>query len=464
MSITRCNGKHDVEGYDYNGSSSEAATAAHVATCHETTYEGAVLRLRERNGYDDSDFLADVWDAETGKVRTVQYATTRGWTYHNGASIDATHDVIEKAVAHTAAVRFADAQERHNSTPRKGYTARATVKGESVEGVITWVGEKREYSQWAARYATPVARYGIKVEGRRGLVFANADDEGFVFDVPPVSEADMSEWRASCEHSARSEFSQALALADKRDPQPELLAPGTVVDAVEADGDGWRLYAVSEPFCEEAWARRVAEAVVDQGAAGYVITGVRVDGGEVPAREVSVFRVLQRVVLWADGDGSRIMHDGAGAVRLVSAAGGVLVLRPVRPEEAPSAPQEDAEEPGAAQEAQEAPEGAETAVGAQQGAEGDPVWVARRDEALGVLLGLLDGGAGRYRRTVLLADGSEGMSDTMPTAVARVYLAEEVADGGQVGRRGLSGGVLLVRANGARLVLVPERGVVPLGG
>ncbi|MFD8648692.1 single stranded DNA-binding domain-containing protein [Streptomyces mirabilis] len=458
MSITRCNGKNDVEGYDYNGSSSEELFAAHVAACHERTYEGAVLRLRERNGYDDSDFLADVWDAEAGRVRTVQYATTRGWTYHNGASIDATREVIELAVAWETEVRFADWQQKHAETARKGYTARAVEKdGTAVEGVIAWIGEKRQYSAWAARYADPVARYGIKVEGRQGLVFANADDEGFEFDAEPVSAEDMIEWRAQCEANVRAEFRQAQALADQREPLPAAPAPGTIVDAQEADADGWRLYAVGESFAEYEWTTAVALAVVTEEAADYVITGARADGSIMGEREGTSYRARGIVARWAENDETMIMHDGAGAVRMVREDGAWLELRPVRPEEAAGAPQEDGE-------TREAHKGAETAVEGTQGTEGDPAWVARRDEALGALLGLLDGGAGRYRRTVLGKDGADGLSDTMPTSVVRAYLAEEVADGGEVGRRGMSGGLLLVRANGARLEFRPERGVALLAG
>jgi hypothetical protein len=61
------------------------------------TYKGAVLATYERNGYDDSDFYAIVWDAEEKKIKHVEYATTRGWTYNNGASVDATEEVIEEA-------------------------------------------------------------------------------------------------------------------------------------------------------------------------------------------------------------------------------------------------------------------------------------------------------------------------------------------------------------------------------
>jgi hypothetical protein len=51
------------------------------------------------------------------------------------------------------------------------------------------------------------------------------------------------------------------------------------------------------------------------------------------------------------------------------------------------------------------------------------------------------------------------MSDTMPTAVARTYLAEELADGGEVSKPGMGLRLVLVRENGARLELEPVRGV-----
>lgn len=66
---------------------------------HVIEYEGAVLSRREHNGYDDSDFYATVYDAEADEVRSVMYATTRGWTYHNSATVDADEATIEAAVA-----------------------------------------------------------------------------------------------------------------------------------------------------------------------------------------------------------------------------------------------------------------------------------------------------------------------------------------------------------------------------
>lgn len=64
------------------------------------TYEGKVLSLREKNGYDDSDFYALVWDSEKNKPVEIMYATTRAWCYYDKAVVDATEDVVEKYNAH----------------------------------------------------------------------------------------------------------------------------------------------------------------------------------------------------------------------------------------------------------------------------------------------------------------------------------------------------------------------------
>ena len=44
-----------------------------------------------------SDFYAVVWTGE--RLTSVEYATTRGWTYANGATIDATDEVKAAAAA-----------------------------------------------------------------------------------------------------------------------------------------------------------------------------------------------------------------------------------------------------------------------------------------------------------------------------------------------------------------------------
>lgn len=53
---------------------------------------GRVVNLREMNGSYDSDFYAE-YMTEDGTFREFEYASTRGWTYANGATIDATPEV-----------------------------------------------------------------------------------------------------------------------------------------------------------------------------------------------------------------------------------------------------------------------------------------------------------------------------------------------------------------------------------
>lgn len=62
-------------------------------------YQNAVLETYERNGYDDSDFFAIVWDAAENCTKSIEYATTRfgggGW-----ADVDATPEVRALADQH----------------------------------------------------------------------------------------------------------------------------------------------------------------------------------------------------------------------------------------------------------------------------------------------------------------------------------------------------------------------------
>jgi hypothetical protein len=424
-----------------------------------TEYVGAVLGTREQNLYHDSYFHAIVWDEEHQEIRSVEYGATAYYS-NTGVTVDATREVIGKAVAHRAAGYLADWEAKHGATVRKGMAATVTVRGEgTLTGVVGWVGESKARTAWEARYGTPTPRYGIRVEGRAKMIFRDHGAKTLAVTVPGWTDEDRAAMIERAEDRARHDFREALRLADEREPLPAAPAPGDVVDSQEEDETGMRLYAVGESFCEDGWAQQVAAAVVDESAAEYSVMGHRADGSKMAAREVTVFRALGMVARWVENDGARVCHDGRGVVRIVREDGARLMLAPVRPVEAAQGPQEDAERPGAAVETQEAPKSAETAVEGVQGTEGDPVWVARRDEALVALRGLMDGGAGRYRRTVLTASGGRGMSDTMPTAVARTYLAEELADGGEVSKPGMGLRLVLVRENGARLELEPVRGV-----
>ena len=73
------------------------------------THVGLVVNLYERNGYSDSDFFAVVINPETLETKDICYATTRGWTYNNGASIDAPAELIQRWQDKKDAARIAAA-------------------------------------------------------------------------------------------------------------------------------------------------------------------------------------------------------------------------------------------------------------------------------------------------------------------------------------------------------------------
>jgi hypothetical protein len=328
-------------------------------------YVGAVLRLDEQNLYHDSYFKALVWDEAEGKLRSIEYAAT---AYHSntGADIDATREVIEKAVARRAAAYLADWERSHGEKVRKGYTARVVEGGETLEGTVSWIGEARPTSNWAARYGEPTPRYGVRVEGRKGLIFRNQGAKGLEIDIPAWTDEDRKEMTERAEGRARHDFGKAIELADEREPLP---AADVVIDSREADEDGFMLYAVGETMVGWDKAEVIALAVLDSDADGYTQEGTRKDGTALEAREVTVHQAQSRVVLYADMDGARIEHDGHGTVRLVREDGGRILLTPQRAQEdgqeAPSAPEAAEETPEAAWGAQDGPCTHSSACGAR---------------------------------------------------------------------------------------------------
>lgn len=117
----------------------------------QVSWEGKVLSLGEHNGSDDSDFYALVWDDETGKPKEVEYATTRGWTYYNSATVDATDEIRAKYDAYRetlraereAAIAAIEAQ-----TPSRDKRVKV-VKGRKVPigitGTVFWYGRDKFY-------------------------------------------------------------------------------------------------------------------------------------------------------------------------------------------------------------------------------------------------------------------------------------------------------------------------------
>lgn len=129
------------------------------------SYVGATLGEYERNGRDDSDFYAIVWDEEKQKVRSFEYNSTR---YAGGGNcvVDATPEVLAKAKAYykpLVAENIRKASEIEAKKIHKGDRVRV-VKGRKVkigtEGTLFWVGDTRSFT----RGGTVSTRVGIKTD------------------------------------------------------------------------------------------------------------------------------------------------------------------------------------------------------------------------------------------------------------------------------------------------------------
>ena len=105
----------------------------------EETYAGAVLQTWEVNGYNDSDWFAAVWDEAEQRVRSVEWATTRGWTLDNSATVDATPEVPGKAeawLADTIERLLTRADEQEAANPTVGKEVRSTTTRGKNKGVV----------------------------------------------------------------------------------------------------------------------------------------------------------------------------------------------------------------------------------------------------------------------------------------------------------------------------------------
>jgi len=138
-----------------------------------TTHHGLVLSLFERNGYDDSDFCAVVWNPEKAACETITYASTRGWTYANGATIDATPEVVAAARAWNETERAKILGRIKNASaliPAIGDTVTVKItRGKNKifngkNGRVFWIGDGYGYN------APP--RAGVEIDGQK--VFFNA--------------------------------------------------------------------------------------------------------------------------------------------------------------------------------------------------------------------------------------------------------------------------------------------------
>lgn len=96
------------------------------------SYKGCVLSTYERNMYDDSDFLAVVWNGTS--LEHVEYATTRGWTYLNSAIVDATEETLNQVREYLTAIytqQMIDLAVKQSKQIEKGRIVRV-VKGRKI--------------------------------------------------------------------------------------------------------------------------------------------------------------------------------------------------------------------------------------------------------------------------------------------------------------------------------------------
>lgn len=135
-----------------------------------TTHGGLVLGTFERNGYNDSDFIAAIWNPQTDRIEYIEYDSTRYGGY-GSATPDATHDIIASAERYLADVIAKGAIDRAvqaANTPVKGSRVRSlTKRGRNVgiEGTVMWCGEQRSrHGTWSYGH-----RVGVKVDGETRL-------------------------------------------------------------------------------------------------------------------------------------------------------------------------------------------------------------------------------------------------------------------------------------------------------
>jgi hypothetical protein len=134
------------------------------------SWTGCVIYVGEHNWHDDSDFYAVVWDEDAQQTREIEYASTRGWTYHNGAKVDADAATLAKAAAYQAKVRRETKILRakvYAAVPKIGKEVRSlTTRGKNA-GVV---GIIRSIEDSKYRYGAKVAVVEVAGENSRRYI------------------------------------------------------------------------------------------------------------------------------------------------------------------------------------------------------------------------------------------------------------------------------------------------------
>lgn len=131
------------------------------------SYAGCVISTRERNLYHDSDFLAVVWDENEGRIKEVEYATTRFYTYNNVAKVDVTPERLALAQkwAYNSAKKIVwESYIRNLRKPAKGdkvVVARGRKVAHGTEGVLFYIGDSYGFG------ANKQTKIGVAVSDRK---------------------------------------------------------------------------------------------------------------------------------------------------------------------------------------------------------------------------------------------------------------------------------------------------------
>lgn len=139
----------------------------------KTSFAGCVLGEYERNGRDDSDFYAIVWDEDKREVRSFEYNSTR-YAGGGSATVDATPEVIAKSREfYRPRIRslflsraMADAKQLRKDDHVVVVKGRKVPKG--TTGIVFWIGESSSFG------------YGQKASLRIGVRRDDGDPNFFI--------------------------------------------------------------------------------------------------------------------------------------------------------------------------------------------------------------------------------------------------------------------------------------------
>ena len=140
------------------------------------TFEGRVLCEYEKNGYNDSDFFAVVWNDETDSLKVIEYGSTRHGGYY-GCTVDATPETVAKAREFKenilARERFEKEQLMSGFAEKGKLATVANAKGKNArfnncQGVIFWEGVDKFAPHYLAKHGAN-RRVGIEFDGEKAF-------------------------------------------------------------------------------------------------------------------------------------------------------------------------------------------------------------------------------------------------------------------------------------------------------